>query len=83
MELGFGNAEKKLELCKQGWIKGLVALLIHYSGKENYDEDMISTVLKLMANFSLIPEGTEHLLNDGVIPAFHDFFNTYKDNLPQ
>lgn len=31
---------------------------------------MISTVLKLMANFSLIPEGVEHLLNDGVIPAF-------------
>lgn len=70
VKLGYGSNDKKAELCKQGWIKGLVALLIHYSWKENYDEEMISTVLKLMANFSLIPEGSEHLLFDGVIPAF-------------
>ena len=59
-----------------------MALLIHYSGKDNYDEDMISVVLKLMANFSLISEGVEHLLFDGVIPAFHDFFDQYKETLP-
>lgn len=36
-----------------------------------------------MANFSLISEGVEHLLFDGVIPAFNDFFNEYKENLPE
>lgn len=34
-----------------------------------------------MGNFSMIPEGVDHLLFDGVIPAFKDFFNEYKDKL--
>lgn len=34
-----------------------------------------------MGNFSRLPEGIDHLLFDGVIPAFINFFNEYKDKL--
>ena len=66
-----------------GFTAGLVALLNFYSSPENYDEQMCETVLKLMANFSAIPEGTELLLKDGVIPAFSKFFDRYKEKLPK
>lgn len=82
LQLSFGNQEKKLKLVNLDFIKGLVALLIHYSSKENYDEEMISLVLKCMANFSVILEGVKTLLFDGVIPAFRNFFEEYKEKLP-
>ena len=63
---------------------GLVPLLIHYSSKDHYDPEMCSIVLKCMANFSIInPQGVELLLLDGVIPAFRNFFATYKEDLPE
>ena len=34
-----------------------------------------------MGNFSSEPEGVDHLLFDGVIPAFKNFFDEYKDKL--
>ena len=55
--------------------------MIHYSSKDHYDPEMITIVLKCMGNFSMIPEGVDHLLFDGVIPAFKNFFNEYKDIL--
>ena len=44
---------------------------------------MTDIVLKCIANFSLIPEGTKVLVDDGVIPAFRNFFDKYKDDLPK
>ena len=82
LQLSFGSQEKKEKLVNLDFMKGLVALLIHYSSPEHYDEEMISLVLKCMANFSVIPEGVRTLLFDGVIPAFRDFFEEYKEKLP-
>ena len=62
-------------------MKGLVPLLIHYSSKDHYNPEMITTVLKCMGSFSSVPEGVDHLLFDGVIPAFRNFFEEYKDTL--
>ena len=42
---------------------------------------MITTVLKCMGSFSSVPEGVDHLLFDGVIPAFRNFFEEYKYTL--
>ena len=64
-----------------GFTKGLVALLIHYSSKEHFDKDLITSVLKCMANYSLANKGRLDLLSDGVIPAFRNFFDEYKDKL--
>jgi hypothetical protein len=64
-----------------GFSKGLVALLIHYSSEEHYDADMCLRVLKVMANFSLVEEGSQELLKDGVVAAFQNFFDEYKDKL--
>lgn len=83
LQLSFKNDDRKLELINQGFIKGLVPLLIHYSSKDNFDPDMCTLVLKCMANFSSIPQGVEILLKDDVIPAFRNFFNTYKQILPE
>jgi hypothetical protein len=44
---------------------------------------MCETVLKLIANFSTIPEGVEVLLKDGAVPAFRRFFDKYKEALPK
>jgi hypothetical protein len=82
LEVGYGNADNKKRLIRQGFTGGLVALLNHYSSPANFDEDMCQKVLKLIANFSSIPEGVEVLLKDGVIPAFNRFFDRYKDKLP-
>jgi hypothetical protein len=49
---------------------GLVPLFIHYSNQPNEDHDMVSVILKCMANFSLIEQGVDHLLDNGVINAF-------------
>lgn len=68
---------------KNGYAMGLVALLIHYSSPQHYDPEMCSLVLKCMANFSLIPMGVDTLLAEGVVPAFRNFFNEYKEALPQ
>ena len=83
LQLSFKNNDRKLELIDQGFVKGLVPLLIHYSSKENFDPETCTLVLKCMANFSSIPKGVEELLQDGVIPAFRDFFAEYKDTLPE
>ena len=82
LELGFGNAGHKRALVRQGFAGGLVALLNHYSAPGSLDEDMCQRVLKLMANFSSVPEGVEALLRDGAVPAFRRFFDRFKDRLP-
>lgn len=82
LQIGYGSPEKKAKLIKHGFIMGLVPMLIKYSSPEYYDPDMCTIVLKCMANFSTIPQGIEHLLFDGVIPAFRGFFDKYKDELP-
>lgn len=83
IEIGYGSPEKKKKLAKQGFTAGLVTLLNMYSSPQHYDEQMCETVLKLIANFSAIPEGVDVLLKDGAIPAFRRFFDKYKDALPK
>ena len=55
LQLGYQKNDRKLELVKQGFVMGLVPLLIHYSSKQHYDPEMCSIVLKCMANFSIVP----------------------------
>jgi hypothetical protein len=82
LEVGYGSPEKKKRLVQHGFTAGLVTLLNMYSSPEMYDPEMCETVLKLIANFSTIPEGIEILLKDGAIPAFRRFFDRYKETLP-
>jgi hypothetical protein len=81
LQLSFQNNDDKVKLVKMGFSKGLVALLIHYSSEANYDDEMCLRVLKVMANFSLVEHGSQELLKDGIVPAFKDFFETYKTKL--
>ena len=83
LHLTFKKPTNKLKLINLGFIKGLVALLIKYSSTEFYNKEMIELVLKCMANFSIVDEGTKILLFDGVIPAFRKFCKRYKKKLPE
>ena len=67
-------------LIKDDFIKGLVPLFIYYSSDANLDHEMISLILKCMANFSLIEQGVEHLVEEKVVQAFKDYFDKYKDD---
>lgn len=81
LQLSYQNEADKTSLIGMGFSKGLVALLIHYSGEDHYDPEMCLQILKVMANFSLVEQGSQELLKDGVIPAFQTFFDNYKDRL--
>ena len=49
-------------MVENGYVKGLVALLIYYSSKDNFKPNLCTSVLKCMANFSLINKGIVILL---------------------
>ena len=83
LQIGYGSPEKKLRLVKFGFVAGLVPMLVIFSSPQHFDQEMCSVILKCMANFSTIQPGIEHLLSDGVIPAFRKFFNEYKEQLPE
>ena len=82
LHLTFKKPSNKLKLINLGFIKGLVALLIKYSSTEFYNKEMVELVLKCMANFSIVNEGTKILLFDGIITAFRKFCKRYKKKLP-
>lgn len=80
LQLSFQNQDRKKKLVQDNFLLGLVPLLNHYSNPDFFDSQMVSLVLKCMANFSLIDNGVEILLKDNIIPAFKTFFSRYKED---
>ena len=74
LQLSFKNTANKQKLCEQGFVLAFVPILKHYSNKETYCPERVSLVLKAMANFTLIPAGTEVLLFADIIQIFKKFF---------
>ena len=68
--------ENKTIISKLGFINALVPLLQFYSSEENFDEKNVNLVLKAMANFSLVVDGIEVLLEKDIIKIFKKYFES-------
>jgi hypothetical protein len=79
LQIGYQSNEKKLRLIDIGYAAGLITLFDLFSAGQLYDQDICLSIVKCMANFSVMPIGAEHLLKDKVIVSFRRYFEAYKE----
>jgi hypothetical protein len=83
LQIGYQNNDKKMRLIQIGFSAGLITLFDIFSTGETADPEICSSILKCMANFSVMPVGAEHLLKDKIILSFQQYFNSHKESSPE
>lgn len=83
LQISYQDNEKKLKLLDIGFAAGLITLFVLYSSDTLYDQDICIDLLKCMANFSTMPLGAETLLKDKIIISFRNYFDNFKETMPQ
>ena len=80
LQLGYQSNDKKIKLINLGFAAGLVTLFDIFSTEPTADQITCSSILKCMANFSVMPIGAENLLKDKVVLSFIRYFREFRDS---